>query len=106
MATPNEREGISLLCIWNGDGSMAKFYCYNITLFHTSGRACENAPIKKSDLYIERENVNSSESKVLSVPIIRNKILGHPAPIRTYPHRKNILFCFAFSFIVFLSTKR
>ena len=97
MATPEEREGVSLLCIWNGDGPMAKFFCYNLSLFHSSSRVCECAPLKKSNFYLEREVTNSCEMSVLCTPMIRNKILSHPAPIRTYPHRTNILFDFHFS---------
>ena len=97
MATPAEREGISLLCIWNGDGLMAKFFCYNQALFHTSGRVCECAPLKKSDFTIETETSISYEYPVLSIPIMRNKIHGHPAPVKIYPHRSKMLFDFQFS---------
>ena len=105
MATTEEREGVSLLCLWNGNGSYGKFYCYNLSLFHSSGRVCECAPLKKSNFLIENEVSNSCEMSVLSIPMIRNKIHGHPSFIRTYPHRTNMLFDphFAFAYSMLLN---
>ena len=92
IATPDERKGVSKICIWKGTDEIASFFAYNQTLFHSSGQTCESAPLTKTRLTITQENLNTNPIKVLTLPIMQNKILAVTSKVHTYPHREALLF--------------
>ena len=103
MSTPDERKGVSKVCNWEGTDEMAFFFAYNQTLFHSSGRTCEAAPLTKAGLTITQENLNTNPIKVLTLPIMQNKILAVTSKIHTTPTEK--LFYLIRTFLLLITFK-
>ena len=53
MISEQHREGISKLCIWNGDADSASFLAFNSSLFHHAARSVETAERRKYHMIIK-----------------------------------------------------
>ena len=93
MISEVHREGISKLCIWNGDSASASFLAFNSSLFHHAARSVETAGIRKSLMVIS--DVKSMPT--LTNTINRSKIQKYGDVVRTFPHKDSLFLCYHFS---------
>ena len=55
MFSVAERDGMAKLCIWNNDQQSATFFAFGNVGYHTVGRSCETAGIRKSNMKLVNE---------------------------------------------------